>query len=216
MSCMLTNHIAARRHSCAQTSTHPSPFLHHQRRRRDISVSSDIKGQGKSIHKPDVDPAPSRDNGGQQLGPQASDPPEESGNEQPPDQRPMLVRIIMSVFRSFWQSLGRVWEVLPGSKAFRLGFCLFVLALYNVRNRFLEQVVSFCGTYIYLVDDERCRGSLRAQLTLHIARPHIAPTANRVADHARTQWSISCSTCGSLVLPIRSASEGEGHPLSSG
>lgn len=53
----------------------------------------------------------------------------------------MLVRIIMSVFRSFWQSLGRVWEVLPGSKAFRLGFFLFVLALYNVRNRRLALLI---------------------------------------------------------------------------
>lgn len=45
----------------------------------------------------------------------------------------MLVRIIMSVFRSFWQSIGRVWEVLPGTKPLRIVFFLFVLAVYNVR-----------------------------------------------------------------------------------
>lgn len=138
MSCMLATHIPARRHSCAQTSSYSSLFVHHHRLRRDITALSDSKGQGNAIQKPEAEPAPSRDTGGQQLGPQASDPPEGSGNEQPPDQRPMLVRIIMSVFRSFWQSLGRVWEVLPGSKAFRLGFCLFVLALYNVRLHLLN------------------------------------------------------------------------------
>ena len=136
MSRILSTPIGARRQSCAQTSTHLAPFLLHPRR-RDISVSSDSKHQGNSVRNAEVEPTPSRETGGQQLGPQASDPPEGSGNERPPDQRPMLVRIIMSVFRSFWQSLGRVWEVLPGSKAFRLGFCLFVLALYNVRSHTL-------------------------------------------------------------------------------
>lgn len=141
MSCMLASHIAARRHNGPQTSSYPSPIFHHHRRPRDVSTLSESKGQGNPVRKPDAEPAPVRDTSGQQLGPQASDPPEESGNERPPDQRPMLVRIIMSVFRSFWQSLGRVWEVLPGSKAFRLGFFLFVLALYNVRNRRLALLI---------------------------------------------------------------------------
>lgn len=48
----------------------------------------------------------------------------------------MLVRILLSVFRSFWQSIGRVWEVLPGTKPLRIVFFLFVLAVYNVRSFF--------------------------------------------------------------------------------
>jgi hypothetical protein len=70
-------------------------------------------------------------------------PAEESTDDRPPDQRPMLVRILMSVFRSFWQSIGRVWEVLPGTKPLRIVFFLFILAVYNVRSFILAFVCRF-------------------------------------------------------------------------
>lgn len=94
---------------------------------RDSVIESDRsrKDAAKRDSSPPPPPRPA---------PSDAAPTEESTNDGPPDQRPMLVRIIMSVFRSFWQSIGRVWEVLPGTKPLRIVFFLFVLAVYNVRN----------------------------------------------------------------------------------
>lgn len=91
---------------------------------RESLVESDGNATAKRDSSPPPPPRPAPD----------AAPTEESADEGPPDQRPMLVRILMSVFRSFWQSIGRVWEVLPGTKPLRIVFFLFVLAVYNVRT----------------------------------------------------------------------------------
>ena len=123
---------------------------------REPRVDSEKDVAAKRDSSPPPRPAPSSD----------AAPTEESTDDGPPDQRPMLVRILMSVFRSFWQSIGRVWEVLPGTKSLRIVFFLFVLAVYNVRTHFLRaitiaQLAVFSFTADELSERPRCAPDMR-------------------------------------------------------
>ena len=112
-------------------------------RQRDVRSRSDKMEAREPRVDSEKDAAATRDSSPPPPRPAPSSdaaPAEESTDDGPPDQRPMLVRILMSVFRSFWQSIGRVWEVLSGTKSLRNVFFLFVLAVYNVRTRFLHAI----------------------------------------------------------------------------
>jgi hypothetical protein len=142
-----------RRHAFLSPSTTLAAHAHTIRPRYIRKFSEKLDGRD-TLRESERDAASKRDSS--QPQPRSSDAPEESTNDGPPDQRPMLVRIIMSVFRSFWQSIGRVWEVLPGTKSLRIVFFLFVLAVYNVRSAFLKHSHRYVTKRIPQLNFNRC------------------------------------------------------------
>ena len=58
---------------------------------------------------------------------------DESNDRGPHDQRPLILRIVMSVFMPIWQSISRVFAALPGSNVGRAFMVMAFLGLLGVR-----------------------------------------------------------------------------------